>query len=65
MSELCPPGFEGMFCTFLQTTCVSLHLTASVGLYGIFNRVSSLVGPNICAAIIARTGNTWHAFIFL
>ena len=35
------------------------------GLFGITNRASSLIGPNICAAIINRTGNSWDAFIFL
>ncbi|ORY22173.1 autophagy-related protein 22-like protein [Naematelia encephala] len=49
MSELTPPGYEGMF----------------FGLFGITNRVSSLVGPNVCSAIINRTGNNWSAFIFL
>ena len=49
MSDLCPPGYEGMF----------------YGLFGITNRASSLVGPNVCAAIISKTGNNWDAFIFL
>lgn len=49
MSDLCPPGYEGMF----------------YGLFGITNRASSLVGPNVCAAIINKTGNNWDAFIFL
>lgn len=35
------------------------------GLFGITNRASSLIGPNVCAAIINRTGNSWDAFIFL
>ncbi|RSH90427.1 hypothetical protein EHS25_001032 [Saitozyma podzolica] len=49
MSELTPPGYEGMF----------------FGLFGITNRASSLVGPNVCSAIIDNTGNSWNAFIFL
>ncbi|ORX35478.1 autophagy-related protein 22-like protein [Kockovaella imperatae] len=49
MAELTPPGFEGMF----------------FGLFGITNRVSSLIGPNVCAAIIDRTNNSWDAFAFL
>ncbi|CAD6583982.1 MAG: hypothetical protein TREMPRED_003707 [Tremellales sp. Tagirdzhanova-0007] len=49
MSDLTPPGYEGMF----------------FGLFGITNRASSLIGPNVCAAIINRTGNSWDAFIFL
>jgi hypothetical protein len=32
---------------------------------GITNRASSLVGPNVCSAIIDNTGNSWNAFIFL
>ena len=35
------------------------------GLFGITNRVSSLVGPNVCAAIIEKTNNSWMAFTFL
>ena len=35
------------------------------GLFGITNRVSSLIGPNVCAAIIDRTNNSWDAFAFL
>jgi len=35
------------------------------GLFGITNRASSLIGPNVCAAIINQTGNSWDAFIFL
>lgn len=49
MSDLTPPGFEGMF----------------FGLFGITNRASSLIGPNVCAAIVDRTGNQWSSFIFL
>lgn len=49
MSDLTPPGFEGMF----------------FGLFGITNRASSLIGPNVCAAIVDRTGNQWDSFIFL
>ncbi|ORY20995.1 MFS general substrate transporter [Naematelia encephala] len=49
MSDLTPPGYEGMF----------------FGLFGITNRASSLIGPNVCSAIINRTGNSWDAFIFL
>lgn len=49
MADLTPPGYEGMF----------------FGLFGLTNRAGALIGPNVCAAIIDRTGNTWHAFIFL
>lgn len=49
MADLTPPGFEGMW----------------FGLFGITNRASSLVGPNVCAAIIDRTGNNRTPFVFL
>ncbi len=40
-------------------------LAVFFGLFGITNRASSLIGPNVCSAIINRTGNSWDAFIFL
>jgi len=49
MAELSPPGFDFMF----------------FGLFGMINRSSSILGPNVTQAIIARTGNTWHGFSFL
>lgn len=35
------------------------------GLFGITNRASSLIGPNVCSAIINRSGNLRDPFIFL
>jgi len=35
------------------------------GLFGITNRASSVVGPNVIQAIIDRTGDTWQGFPFL
>jgi len=49
MAELCPPGFEGLF----------------FGLFGLSNRASSMIGPNVIQAIIDRTGNNWMGFPFL
>lgn len=49
MADLTPPGEEGMW----------------FGLFGLTNRASSLIGPNVCAAIIERTGNDWAPFAFL
>ncbi|KAH9986336.1 autophagy-related protein 22-like protein [Russula compacta] len=46
MAELCPPGFDFMF----------------FGLFGLTNRASSIVGPNIIQAIVNKTGNTWDGF---
>jgi MFS-type transporter involved in bile tolerance (Atg22 family) len=35
------------------------------GLFGLTNRASSIVGPNVIEAVINKTGNTWHGFPFL
>jgi len=35
------------------------------GLFGLTNRASSIVGPNVIQAIIDKTGNTWQGFPFL
>jgi MFS-type transporter involved in bile tolerance (Atg22 family) len=35
------------------------------GLFGLTNRVSSILGPNVTQAIINETGNTWQGFPFL
>jgi len=49
MAELSPPGFDNMF----------------FGLFGLSNRASSMVGPNVIQAIIDNTGNNWQGFPFL
>jgi len=49
MAELTPPGFDNMF----------------FGLFGLSNRASSMVGPNVIQAIIDNTGNNWDGFPFL
>ncbi|KAG2115812.1 autophagy-related protein 22-like protein [Suillus discolor] len=49
MAELSPPGFDNMF----------------FGLFGLSNRASSMVGPNVIQAIIEKTGNNWQGFPFL
>ena len=50
MSELCPPGFEYLF----------------FGLFGISNRASSIIGPNVIQKIIDNShGNLWMGFPFL
>lgn len=49
LSELCPRGYENMF----------------FALFGLSNRASSLIGPNVVAAIINVTGNNWMGFTFL
>ncbi|KAG1831185.1 vacuole effluxer Atg22 like-domain-containing protein [Suillus subalutaceus] len=49
MAELSLPGFDNMF----------------FGLFGLSNRASSMVGPNVIQVIINRTGNDWQGFPFL
>ncbi|KAH0588233.1 hypothetical protein H2248_006945 [Termitomyces sp. 'cryptogamus'] len=49
MAELSPPGFDNMF----------------FGLFGLSNRASSMIGPNVIQAIIDSTGNNWMGFPFL
>ncbi|KZS89109.1 MFS general substrate transporter [Sistotremastrum niveocremeum HHB9708] len=49
MAELAPPGFDNMF----------------FGLFGLSNRASSIIGPNVIQAIINDTGNNWDGFPFL
>ncbi|KAG6815216.1 hypothetical protein H0H93_010565, partial [Arthromyces matolae] len=49
MAELSPPGFDNMF----------------FGLFGLSNRASSMIGPNVIQAIIDDTGNNWMGFPFL
>ena len=35
------------------------------GLFGLSNRASSVIGPNVIQAIIDKTGNNWMGFPFL
>ncbi|KAL1664481.1 autophagy-related protein 22-like protein [Schizophyllum commune] len=49
MAELTPPGFDNMF----------------FGLFGLSNRASSMIGPNVIQAIIDRSGSNWYGFPFL
>ncbi|KAF7935323.1 uncharacterized protein EAE97_008230 [Botrytis byssoidea] len=49
MSEVTPRGYEGMF----------------FGLFGITNKASSILGPNVIQAIVNHTNNNWMGFPFL
>jgi len=49
MAELAPPGFDNMF----------------FALFGLSNRASSIIGPNVIQAIINDTQNNWKGFPFL
>lgn len=70
MAELTPPGFENMVCTFQhnakpQTHVAPIIITQFFGLFGLSNRASSMIGPNVIQAIIDKTGNNWQGFPFL
>ncbi|KGO44206.1 Major facilitator superfamily domain, general substrate transporter [Penicillium expansum] len=49
ISELMPRGYDNMF----------------FALFGITNRASSIIGPNVIQAIINNTDNNWMGFPFL
>ncbi|KAJ0426052.1 hypothetical protein BJY00DRAFT_272816 [Aspergillus carlsbadensis] len=49
ISELMPPGYDNMF----------------FALFGITNRASSIIGPNVVQAIINNTQDNWMGFPFL
>jgi len=49
MAELSPPGFDNMF----------------FGLFGLSNRASSTIGPNVIQSIINKSGNNRDGFPFL
>lgn len=49
MAELSPPGYDNMF----------------FGLFGLSNRASSMIGPNVIQAIIDESGSNWMGFPFL
>jgi MFS-type transporter involved in bile tolerance (Atg22 family) len=44
---------------------IGTDATVFFGLFGITNRASSLIGPNVVSAIITHTGNSWMGFPFL
>jgi MFS-type transporter involved in bile tolerance (Atg22 family) len=35
------------------------------GLFGLSNRASSMIGPNVIQAIVNKSGNNWDGFPFL
>ncbi|KAF5363871.1 hypothetical protein D9756_000068 [Leucocoprinus leucothites] len=49
MAELSPPEYDNMF----------------FGLFGLSNRASSMIGPNVIQAIIDKSGSNWMGFPFL
>jgi len=42
-----------------------LSLIQFFSLFGLTNRASSIVGPNVIQALIDKTDNTWQGFSFL
>lgn len=65
MAELCPPGFDFMVRAAKQLRTTSLTDVRALqffGLFGLTNRASSIVGPNVIQAIVNKTGNTWDGF---
>jgi MFS-type transporter involved in bile tolerance (Atg22 family) len=69
MAELTPAGFENMVCLYLFSPLqLFIHLHSSqqfFGLFGLSNRASSMVGPNVIQAIINKSGNNRDGFPFL
>ena len=74
MAELSPPGFDNMvFLLFFSNLSIPSFLrvqltfgrTQFFGLFGLSNRASSMIGPNVIQAIIDDTGNNWKGFPFL
>jgi len=67
MAELTPPGFDNMVCPslFLLNFQYLSQFSQFFGLFGLSNRVSSVIGPNVIQAIINKSGNNWDGFPFL
>src|ERR1700749_4046599 len=45
--------------------CTNTVPTQFFGLFGLCNRASSIIGPNVIQAIITHTNNNWSGFPFL
>ena len=70
MAELTPPGFDNMVRRRLNPVSLNIHeleLTSCqfFGLFGLSNRASSMIGPNVIQAIIDKSGSNWMGFPFL
>lgn len=70
MAELTPPGFDNMvrlysfFVTQIYRPTFSSY-SQFFGLFGLSNRASSMIGPNVIQAIIDKSGSNWMGFPFL
>jgi hypothetical protein len=67
MAELAPPGFDYMVQPplLLERVTYGPNVYQFFGLFGLCNRTSSMIGPNVVQAIVDRTGNNWMGFPFL
>jgi hypothetical protein len=67
MAELSPPGFDYMVQhpILLEGVTHRPNTYQFFGLFGLCNRTSSMIGPNVVQAIVDRTGNNWMGFPFL
>ena len=71
------PGFDNMVRTLSPrsrneranlTRSLSLFVSKKsqfFGLFGLSNRASSMIGPNVIQGVINHTGNNWDGFPFL
>jgi hypothetical protein len=71
MAELSPPGFDNMVrpqsihCQCPDPDRPRFHSKKFFGLFGLSNRASSIIGPNVIQAVINNSGNNWDGFPFL
>lgn len=65
MAELTPPGFDNMVPPLDVCLLISFLIPQFFGLFGLSNRASSTIGPNVIQAIINSTGSNWKGFPFL
>ena len=69
MAELSPPGFDNMVRPAEpSSSCGGPNKWGNFqffGLFGLSNRASSMIGPNVIQAIINKSGNNWDGFPFL
>lgn len=70
MAELTPPGFDNMVSPipryYRRRLSDIFELNFQFfGLFGLSNRASSMIGPNVIQSIINQSGNNWSGFPFL
>lgn len=68
MAELSPPGFDNMVRPAEPLSPAVPNKWGNFqffGLFGLSNRASSMIGPNVIQTIINKSGNNWDGFPFL